>query len=61
MADEGRTSASSASPGLPVNTPDLVAYWKFDDVGSYVVRDVTGHGHDLYMATKPRYEVVRWV
>lgn len=29
------------------NDKDLVAWWKFDEGTGFVVKDETGHGHDL--------------
>lgn len=39
---------------------NLVAYWKFDEPG-FVVKDHTGHGHDLKITAEPRFEVVKWL
>lgn len=37
--------------------PDLVAYWKFDEGKGDLVKDSTGHGHDLYLTGEPRWQV----
>ncbi|KAL4421057.1 hypothetical protein ABPG77_001352 [Micractinium sp. CCAP 211/92] len=48
-----------AGPGVDPRDPDLVAYWNFDEGKGWRVHDVTGHGHDLFAAEEPRWEVVR--
>ncbi len=45
------------SPGLDPGHPDLVLYYKFDEGQGYVVRDVTGKGHDLKITQPPQWEV----
>lgn len=40
---------------------NLVAYWKFDEGGGYVIKDSTGHGHDLHATSKTHWQVVRWL
>lgn len=37
--------------------PDLTAYWKFDEAEGFVVHDITGNGHDLYMSSPPQWQV----
>jgi len=54
-------NGGSSHRGVDKDDPDLVAYWKFDEGAGYVVRDVTGHGHDLYLTEEPRWSVVRWL
>ncbi|CAG9460100.1 unnamed protein product [Pedinophyceae sp. YPF-701] len=59
--DEARTAGSNFSkPGVDPSSKGLVAYWRMDEGEGYVVRDVTGHGHDLRMASEPRWVVTRW-
>lgn len=60
-SDDGHGPGGFQSPGWRHDDPDLVAYWKFDEGGGYMVKDVTGHGHDLIITQKPTWEVVRWL
>lgn len=48
------------SPGLDPRHPDLVAYYKFDEGAGYVVKDVTGRGHDLSITQSPPGWQVGW-
>ncbi|KAL3133740.1 hypothetical protein ABBQ32_008228 [Trebouxia sp. C0010 RCD-2024] len=40
------------------NDPDLVAYWTFEEGSGYLVKDVTGKGHDLHIQQAPQWRVV---
>lgn len=51
------TSGGFNQPGVDASHPDLVAYWKFDEGQGYTVNDATGHGHNLYIAEEPRWQV----
>lgn len=55
----GQDPAGSAgsSGGVAKDDPDLVAYWTFDEGKGYIVHDVTGRGHDLYLTNEPQWEV----
>ena len=48
-------------PGMDVNNPDLVAYWKFDAGSGYAVKDTSDNGHDLRMSFPPQWRVVNWL
>lgn len=39
------------------NDPDLVAYWTFEEGSGYLVKDVTGKGHDLHIQQAPQWRV----
>jgi len=43
--------------GVSNDDKDLVAYWKFDEGVGYVVKDATGHGHDLRASSTPHWQV----
>ena len=36
---------------------DLVAYWTFEEGSGYLVKDVTGKGHDLHIQQPPQWRV----
>ncbi|KAL3143288.1 hypothetical protein ABBQ38_002130 [Trebouxia sp. C0009 RCD-2024] len=38
--------------------PDLVAYWTCEEGSGYLVKDVTGKGHDLHIQQPPQWRVV---
>lgn len=64
LGTKGRTGergGSSTSPDINPSHPDLVAYWTFDEGRGYVVKDVTGRGHDLVATQPPNWEVVRYL
>jgi len=62
QADDGRTKTHGYdNPGISATDPDLVAYWKFDAGSGYVVKDMTGRGHDLRMSYQPQWRVVNWL
>ena len=37
--------------------PDLTAYWTFEEGSGYLVKDVTGKGHDLHIQQPPQWRV----
>lgn len=37
--------------------PDLVAYWTCEEGSGYLVKDVTGKGHDLHIQQPPQWRV----
>ena len=37
--------------------PNLVAYWTFEEGSGYLVKDVTGRGHDLHIQQPPQWRV----
>lgn len=37
--------------------PDLTAYWTFEEGSGYLVKDVTGNGHDLHIQQPPQWRV----
>ena len=43
--------------GVSVDDSNLVAYWKFDEGEGYVIKDATGHGHDLHATSIPHWQV----
>ena len=51
--------AGNFSGGDDVNLDDrnLVAYWKFDVGQGYLIKDATGHGHDLIATSSPHFQV----
>ena len=53
------TGGSNFTGGSGVNLDDstLVAYWAFDEGQGYVIKDVTGHGHDLHATSIPHWQV----
>lgn len=59
-SDDIRSSGDFHHPGIPLSHPDLTAWWRFDEPG-FVVRDVTGKGHDLTATAEPQFRVVRWL
>ena len=50
-------SAFGGDSGISVDDRDLVAYWKFDESDGYVIKDATGHGHDLHATSTPHWQV----
>ena len=36
---------------------NLVAWWDFEEGEGYLVKDITGHGHDLHLLQEPRWQV----
>ena len=55
----GSTGGSLAPGTIETSDPDLVAYWNFDEGQGYLVKDVTGHGHDLTLTHDPQWQVSR--
>ncbi|KAK9789369.1 hypothetical protein WJX73_005379 [Symbiochloris irregularis] len=56
------SSGGKLDPGSKITShPDLVAYWDFDEGQGYLVKDKTGHGHDLTLTHDPEWLVVRWM
>ena len=37
--------------------PNLVAWWDFEEGEGYLVKDITGRGHDLHLLQEPRWQV----
>ena len=36
---------------------NLLAWWDFEEGEGYLVKDITGHGHDLNLLQEPRWQV----
>ena len=36
---------------------NLVAWWDFEEGEGYLVKDITGRGHDLHLLQEPRWQV----
>lgn len=52
------SSGGKLDPGSQMTShPDLVAYWDFDEGQGYLVKDKTGHGHDLTLTHDPEWLV----
>lgn len=59
-SDVKRTQANEADVDvgrIQHDDPDLMAYWTFEEGSGYLVKDVTGKGHDLHIQQPPQWRV----
>lgn len=62
-ADAGRLphggAARDGAKPVDPKAQGLVAYWAFDEGEGYVVKDITGNGHDLQILADPQWVAVQ--
>jgi cysteine-rich repeat protein len=60
LKNKGITGDSDKGQSIDPKDRDLVAYYNFDEGSGYMVRDLTGNGHDLIVTQKPSWEVAEY-
>ena len=54
---DGAAEVRPQQEAVSKEDPNLVAWWDFEEGEGYLVKDITGHGHDLHLLQEPRWQV----
>ncbi len=54
---DGAAEVKQQQEAVSKDDRNLVAWWDFEEGEGYLVKDITGHGHDLHLLQEPRWQV----